>query len=174
MKKILIALMTCICISLFPACFDEVETEDGTTYKIIFVQSGEKDIVKSVNIGEILDSAEVPEPKDKEGYTVCWDITDFSNVTESITVTAIATPNNYTITYYITDKGAVISTENQEVTYDSSFVLQTPSAPYMNYKFKNWVIKNTETVFSSGVWELTNDVELEAVWSEEKEWSDFH
>lgn len=135
-------------------------------YTITFVQTGYDPIVKKVAMGGSLDNADIPQPNSKAGYTVVWDKTDFSNITESITVSAIETANEYTITYSLGDREgdsyANITETQQSVTYDSTFTLYIPEC--YGYKFVKWVKTGTDIQVQNGTWNIADNVPLTAVW----------
>ena len=130
-------------------------------HTVTFVQNGCDNIVKTVLDGEAL--AEVPEVQAKVGYTIAWDITDFSAVTGDMTVTAVETANKYTITYNANGGDAV---EAQEVTFDAAFTLATPT--HAEYQFIGWYLMDgdviTDTKFEAGVWAIDGDVTVIAKW----------
>ena len=92
-KKFFVAIMLVI------ACFVTFLTACGTPnassesspidvyYTVTFVQEGQPTIEKEVIEGGTL--TDIPTPVAEEGYNIYWDRTDFSNITENITVTAI-------------------------------------------------------------------------------------
>ena len=105
---------------------------------------------------------DIPAPKARTGYTVAWDKTaaDLANVTQNMTVTAIETPNEYTITY---DAGeGVTSPAPQKVVYDSVVTLFDPSERE-EYNFLGWTY-NDLAVVSGQKWTIASNVTLEAVW----------
>ena len=68
-------------------------------YTVSFVQDGKTiDTVEVVEGGSVADE-DIPVLTPKTGYKVEWDRTDFTNITENITVGVKETPNVYTITY---------------------------------------------------------------------------
>ena len=71
------------------------------TYTISFYF--EDNLYKSFELskGEYL--TEVPEVPVKEGYTVTWPITDFSNIQSDTAVSAVLTQNTYAISFYVDD-----------------------------------------------------------------------
>ena len=88
MKKIAglllaVLLLTLSCVCVFTSCSNKVD--------ITFVQSGQEDVVVTIKKGESLE--DIPDPAQKTGYTVVWDVTDFSNIDEDLTVNAVETPN---------------------------------------------------------------------------------
>lgn len=115
---------------------------------ITFQQEGQADVVKTIVKGTTL--TEVPTPASKTGYTVVWDETDFTNVTESMTVTAVATAKTYKIILNVGDN-ATISQTTVMVTYGQAYELPTPS--HEDKTFKGWLY-NGESFASQGTWEL--------------------
>ena len=110
MKKLLILLLALgLCTTASACVFLETDSSENSSntvtsgsatessIKVTFRQSGCQDIVKTVKEGETL--TDIPSPASKTGYTVAWDTLDFSNIFEDITVNAIETANEYTITY---------------------------------------------------------------------------
>ena len=93
--------------------------QQDVTCTVTFKQNGEANVVKTVKQGE--DLTDIPTPKEKTGYTVVWDITDFTNITEDMEVNAVATANTYTITYDA--NGGSVATATQVVTYDEETTL---------------------------------------------------
>ena len=97
----------------------EEESEEESvvvTYTVTFVQEGAENVVITVNEGEGIAASEIPTPTPVKGHTVAWDVSDFSAITSDITVTAVATPNVYTITYVVYVDG-VAAPASQEITY---------------------------------------------------------
>ena len=131
------------------------------TCTITFVQSGCQPIVKTVKYGESL--TDIPNPEPKDGYTIRWDVTDFSEIKEDITVTAIEEAIEYTITYDAA--GGTVENPVQTVKHGDLYELYIPS--YDGFIFKGWVIKDSQEPFTNGTWERTSDVELVATWEED-------
>ncbi|MBQ5929565.1 MAG: hypothetical protein IIX02_02125 [Clostridia bacterium] len=107
MKKFL-SLLLCLTLTIGAATFTACGDNSGDsgnmsselpTYTVTFKQYNQTDIEKEVEEGKAL--TDIPAPKDRTGYTVKWDKTaaDLANITGNVTVTAIETPNEYTITY---------------------------------------------------------------------------
>ncbi|MCQ2400136.1 MAG: InlB B-repeat-containing protein [Clostridia bacterium] len=157
MKKFLILFLICIVSVTVVACasektdseesgegsgsLSEVTTESGSRdimeiYLITFRQSGYDDQLREVPV--IFTSlTDIPSPHQKAGYTVKWDVEDFSHITCSFTVNAIETPNNYTVTFDA-DGG---------------------------YEFLYWT--NKDNIFTlSAKWNVAENVGLKAVWKE--------
>ena len=128
------------------------------TYTIVFRQDGKADIIKYAKEGESLN--DIPNPEQKTGYTVTWDVKDFSNITQDLIVTTVATPNTYTITY---DAGeGTASVQTQAVTYDKapeSFATATREG----YHFVCWKYDG-KAVQATELWKIPSDVTLVAEW----------
>ncbi len=76
----------------------EPEAPARATYKVTFKQEGQEDKVFDVIEGEAL--TDVPTPvDDKAGYSVAWDVADFSNITGDVTVNAVYTIVEYTVSF---------------------------------------------------------------------------
>ncbi len=137
---------------------DNTSEEKKTSYFVTFTQEGQADIIKEVEEGKAL--TDIPTPVQKVGYTTKWSLEDFSSVTENINVTAVATPNQYTITYDA-GEGAVTPT-TQTVTYDAipeSFA--TPTSETHN--FICWTYEG-KAVQATEAWKIADDVTLVASW----------
>jgi uncharacterized repeat protein (TIGR02543 family) len=130
------------------------EEEDVT---ITFKQSGYSDVVKTVKQGEAL--TDIPDPQAKTGYTVVWDKTSFTNITEDIVVNAVATANKYTITYNA--NGGELANQTQEVTFDSETTLVTPTRE--DYIFNGWMYEGAAVV-NGEAWTIADNVTLVAEW----------
>ena len=134
-------------------------------YTITFKQDGVDDIVKTVEEGEAL--TDIPSPNQIVGYYVEWSVTDFSSITENITVNAVPTAKKYKIIYTLgtreDDDMAQLDNREQQVEYDADYVLETPTCE--GYIFEGWLLENTETPFEEGVWNIDGDVTLVAQWT---------
>ena len=135
------------------------EIEDVCT--IVFKQTGYADIIKTLDKGETL--TDIPNPIQKVGYTIIWDRTDFSNVTENLVVNAIETPNTYTITFDAS--GGTIETETQEVIYDAETTFATPKKA--DYLFLGWTY-NGRAIVNGAKWEIADNVTLVATWQDNR------
>lgn len=148
-------------------------TTDGQNYvSVTFRQDGQDDIVKLVVSGSTL--TDIPRPEPITGYTVLWDRTDFTNITQNITVNAVKTANTYTITYSLgANNYATVESETQEVQYEHSFTLQTPSYQG-SAAFYGWYLadengKVTDEKVENGTYIWAHDICVIAKW---QEWSD--
>lgn len=165
MKKIAglllaVLLLTLCCVCVFTSCSNKID--------ITFVQSGQEDVVVTIKKGESLE--DIPNPAQKTGYTVVWDVTDFSNIDEDLTVNAVETPNEYTI-YYKVAELINISAKSQKVTFGDNVVLLKPSNTPPSHKFGGWKIEGTDTVLADGVYDVASDVTLVPEWVPD-EWSE--
>lgn len=145
-------------------------------YTVVFKQDGYPDIIFEVEAGGELPNP--PKPKVVTGYSVEWDRTQFENITQDIVVNAIATPNEYLITYAVAQDETLLGEYTQTVVYDAQYELKTPTK--YGYVFNSWYNGNTP-VATSGVWEIASDVVLVAAWVEmdsdemdSDEWSDIY
>lgn len=181
---LLAAVALCVaCAFCFAACGEETDGSptdssssessfEASVHTVTFVQDGRADIVKTVKEGESL--TDIPEPVSEKGYTIVWDRTDFSSVTENITVTAVKTANVYTITYELgVNNYATLGEKTQSVTYGQPFMLPTPEYDG-SAKFFGWYIadengKATDEKAENGDYLRTQDMTLIAVW---QEWSE--
>lgn len=157
MKKLLIALILLLSLTL---CACGQTSSNGEKHTVTFVQEGKGNIVRTVNDGGTL--TDVPNPMAKQGYTVVWDITDFSDIREDMTVNAVETANEYTITYILGKDKATISSTTQTVKYGETFKLLT--AYHSNCDFEGWKINGTNTKMTNGTWDKTENIKLVAVW----------
>ncbi len=161
MKKIIYLLLALLLsVSLFAACGEpETPPTPPVEYTVTFKQDGQEDVVKKVTSGSAL--TDIPTPVAKEGYTIVWETVDLSNVTKNVTVKAVATANEYTITM---ENGE--ETETLKVTYDSSYTISyVPTKS--GYEFIGWQNKqdSEDTISTTGVWTRTSDVTVVPVWS---------
>ncbi len=111
LKRVLILVLVC----LLPICAltgcDLLNNKPQTeTCTITFVQEGQENIVKTVEKGLAL--TDIPTPAPVEGCEVAWNVTDFSNIQEDITVNAVVTPivPTFTITFVQEGKDDVVRT----------------------------------------------------------------
>ena len=135
--------------------------QQDVTCTVTFKQNGEANVVKTVKQGE--DLTDIPTPKEKTGYTVVWDITDFTNITEDMEVNAVATANTYTITYDA--NGGSVATATQVVTYDEETTLAMPERE--DYYFLGWNYEGNAVV-SGEKWAIADNVTLVASWQDQR------
>lgn len=142
-------------------CF--ADDDKDKQYSITFIQEGFSDMKFWVDAGESFE--QVPAPKKVEGYTVAWDKTEFDNVTKNIVVTAVATPNDYLITYFLSEEdGEHLDGEyTQTVTFDAQYTLPTPTR--YGYSFTGWT-DGKNTLQQNGEWKIAKDVTLSPTWAD--------
>ena len=135
-----------------------VEKEKRT---VSFVQDGYETIVIEVLDGASLPGELIPDTQPKKGYTVVWEEKLVPSITENIVINAVATPNNYTITY---DAGeGTVTPATQAVTYDvapQSFATPTREG----FKFKGWEYEG-KVISANDLWTIDKDVTLTAKWA---------
>lgn len=177
--KRLIYLMLCILLSLLLCAFlsgcgeddgdDSAtknppvssDTENGTEYKITFVQDGQDSIVKTVKKGGEL--KDIPTPLAPLGYTAAWDRDSFSNIQADMTVNAVYTMIEYRIIYNL--GGGINSPDNRSVyTINERVPLYEPKRE--GYRFDGWY---TDSNYTSRVTEIAentaNDTVIFAKWT---------
>ena len=131
------------------------------TYTVTFVQSGQEDVVKTVNAGDTL--TDVPSVVPVTGYTVVWESKDLTNINKNITVNAVKTANTYTVTYDA--NGGSVDENTQKVAFDAAYALKTPTYPDASKVFVCW--KNgAQSLTPNGVWKIADNVTLTAEWIE--------
>ena len=148
--------------------YDNEETVSGTesenTFSVTFIQEGQKSIIRNVEKGGTL--TDIPVPVSKKGYTVKWDRTDFTNITEDLIVNVEETANTYKIIYNLgshdKDEKAYILSREQTVTYDESFNVYIPR--FDGDPFVGLVISGTDTEFTDGIYTTDDDILLTAIW----------
>ncbi len=130
-------------------------------YTVTFVQDGYEAVTRTVKEGTAL--VDVPTPQPVEGYTVVWENVDVSNVTTDLTIEAVATANDYLITYQVSEAdGETLDGElTQTVTYDAAYELATPTKE--NYDFLAWKA-NDQILSQTGTWNIASDVTLVPTW----------
>lgn len=146
------------------------------TYTITFVQTGFENVTRTVEAGGTLAVTDIPAPQPKTGYDVVWSVTEFSDVSGNMTVNAVETAKEFTLTYELGNAtGAKIDQSTQKVAYGETYNLLTPTAP-KKYTFVGWYIKGTDTKFENGTWNGTKDLTLVARWTvdEEESWTGFY
>ena len=134
---------------------------DTSTVTITFKQEGKADIVKTLEKGDTL--SDVPTPDSKTGYTVTWNRTDFTNITENITVTAVKTAKVYTVT--LNPNGGTIGQKSFTIKYGEVYSLNTPTHNN-SYMFIAWTYLQ-EPIDSNGVWDIDEEdgtIQLVAAW----------
>lgn len=93
MKKVICFLLAALLVVTSVAAFTGCGSTQEVTCKVTFDMDGTcPNVVIEVKKGEGIAKKDVPEPPQKEGYTVKWDREDFSNITENVTVRPVYTP----------------------------------------------------------------------------------
>ena len=180
MKKILLLLLVAVLgLSIF-ACGQTGEStsesqsqsqsqsqssgEQTTTYTVTFVQAGQDDVVITVNEGEGVAEADIPALVHVDGHDVAWDVTDLSEITENLTVTAVATPKNYTITYVVEcNCGELSAPDAKTVTFGTAYTLDAPVGACA-CEFLYWALADG-TEFTNGTYTTVGSVTVYAVFS---------
>ena len=145
MKKLAILLLSLFCLLCIGGCND---SGTANKYYITFKQNGQQDIVREVLEGESL--TDIPTPAPKTGYIVTWDVEDFTNITEDMTVNAVETIKTYTV-HYNANGGEVI-TDTTQVTYGEVFSLKTTTRDgfiFAGYEFEGQKIASPVWLFDS-------------------------
>lgn len=158
MKKflyIILALVAACCFAL-SACGGTAE--NGETYAVIFKCENREDVVKIVKSGETL--TDIPELPTVTGYNFSWNKTDFSNITENITVTAVKEAVKSVIT--LDPDGGSLDSATVNVEYDSDYSLPVPTKT--GYRFDKWTTDDGSDFSASGVCKVLANVTLKAVY----------
>lgn len=128
---------------------------------ITFTNTDGSTITKKVEKGATL--TDIPTPKAETGYTVAWNRTDFTNITENITVTAVKTAKQYTVT--LNPNGGTLSTKSFTIKYGEAYSLKAPMHNG-SYMFIAWTYLQQE-IPSNGVWNIDEEdgtIQLVAAW----------
>ena len=160
MKKIILLLMSVLCLMFIVGCGEP--PEPPMTYHVTFKQAGQEDIVKEVLEGEIL--TDVPTPAPKEGYNVVWEIEDFSSlaITQDMTVNAVETAKVFTVHY--DENGGVEIDKTTEVTFGEVFSLENTTREgylFAGYEINGQKITSPMWVFDSD----DTDVTVKVLWN---------
>ena len=135
-------------------------TPEVKSYTVTFEQYDQADIKITVEKGKAL--TDIPTPANRTGYSVKWDKTaeDLANITQNLTVKAVYTANQYTVTYDA--DGGIVDKSTETFTYDSPYTLQTPEKE--DYTFLSWTHNGKAVAFSGDKWNIAEDVTLVAAW----------
>lgn len=141
-------------------------TPETTKYTVTFTQDGFADMSYTVEKGASIAEKDVPTPKAVKGYTVVWEEVSLQDIQSNIIVEAIATPNDYTVTYLLNDElGETLDVATtQTITYDSAYELATPVR--YGYSFTGWLNGETMIAQSGDAWNIDENLTLSAKWSE--------
>ena len=179
MKKI--ALVTLLILSVLATCLVGCKSDGGngdgnnnnnnqpvaptTYYSVTFKQEGFQDVVRTVESGKALPSSNIPNPRAVAGHTVTWEQVDLSSVTKDVTVNAIITANEYTITLlYEADNLPVDVTalaESVKVVYGQ--VAELPAFESNGYEIVGWLYEDG-TEYAGGAYKDTTNITLKAKW----------
>ncbi|MBQ9114253.1 MAG: InlB B-repeat-containing protein [Clostridia bacterium] len=139
---------------------------------ITFTDTDGSLITKTVYEGA--DLTDIPKPKDKPGYAVdkdnwyvdeaCTTIATFTNIQEKVTVYAKATANKYTISYNA--NGGSVANPTQEVYYDETYTLETPTHEKSYMRFDGWKEDVNGNLITSGTWKTDGNISLTAQWTD--------
>ncbi len=166
MKKIVYLLLLIVMSLGLVACGGGGEPPVTEKYTITFKQTGYDDVIRQVEEGKTLATSEIPviQGPGKTGYTIAWDVTDFSTITDDATVNAVETPNVYNIT--INNAGGT-GDANKQVTFDAQYTITEPTRA--GYDFVKWVIVGQgETEFAaSGTYTIAESITIKAIWAEQ-------
>ncbi|MBO5363079.1 MAG: InlB B-repeat-containing protein [Clostridia bacterium] len=141
-------------------------TPETTKYTVTFTQDGFADVSYTVEKGDSIAEKDVPTPKAVKGYTVVWEEVSLQDIQSNIIVEAVATPNDYTVTYLLNDElGETLDVlTTQTITYDSAYELATPVR--YGYSFTGWLNGETMIAQSGDAWNIDENLTLSAKWSE--------
>lgn len=151
---------------LFSAGCSTGQAPETKKYTVTFSQDGFADVSYSVEEGASIAQKDIPATKPVEGYTVVWEEKSLTNIQKDITIEAIATPNDYTVTYLLdTEEGETLETGlTQTITYDSAYTLATPTL--YGYTFAGWQLEDQTIVSQTGTqWKIAKDITVSATWS---------
>ena len=166
MKKIVYLLLLIVMSFGLVACGGGDEPPVIEKYTITFKQTGYDDVIRKVEEGKTLATSEIPviQGSGRTGYTIAWDVTDFSTITDDAIVNAVETPNVYNIT--INNAGGT-GDANKQVTFDAQYTITEPTRA--GYDFVKWVIVGQgETEFAaSGTYTIAESITIKAIWAEQ-------
>ena len=136
--------------------------EEIQYYTVSFVQAGQTIKTYTVEEGKALTDYIAVTPV--TGYTVVWneaDLAKLANVTTNLTVNAVITANEYTVTF-VDAKGVV--TQAVKVTFDAAYDLTPANAP-AGYEFGGYTYNGEFFAASNTAWKIDGDVTLTVVWT---------
>ena len=99
-------------------------TISRTTHTVTFKQDGFADIVKEVP--DLADLTDIPTPQHVDGYKFTWNRTDFTSITEDITVKAQKDLLTYKIEYVVYDGTNNTSNPTTYTVESATFTLKNP------------------------------------------------
>ncbi len=125
------------------------------TYTVTFIVDGEQ--VEQFEVDYLGSVPKIPEVPAKIGYTGTWNITDFTNITKELTVTAVYTAKTYTATLDYAGANTGNSVQSIMLTYGQPIgTLPTPGKT--DCTFSGWFYEGTQ-ISASTIWQ--NDVSIE-------------
>ncbi len=134
-------------------------------HKVTFKQYGQPDRVLEVLDLAGLSENIIPPPIPEIGYDVIWEDVELSCITEDMTVNAIRTVINYSITYHLNNG---INDENNPVTYNiesNDITLHNPTSERDDIIFSCWYLdENYEMPITAIVQGSSGNIELYAKW----------
>ena len=113
------------------------------SYTITFKQADGTEEKVTVKAGEAVNA---PAAIQVDGYTVAWDVTDFSNVTADMTVNAVKTAIEYTITYEVGD-GTNDPANAKKYKISANDIILKAAAAVEGLEFEGWY---TDSSFAEG------------------------
>lgn len=138
------------------------------TYILLIHRNNMYTVTFNANGGSSCDSQKIEEgyklqnipTSSREGYAFGgWDY-DFDNpIKSNVVANAIWTANQYTVSFDV-NGGSPLDSNKLKVTYDSSFVLPTPSR--LGYRFAGWY-QGTTRIYD-GKWTYAGNMTLTAHW----------
>ena len=141
--------------------------DESLYYTITFRQEGQDDVNVKVRIGETISNDRIPSPvQNKPGYTISWDVDNYTDITESCVVGVVERPNNYTVTLIIRfDDGKPQVQSNVTVTFDSAYadLLQEEITGYIgDYVFFGYKTEGGDDFTVGDKWTQANGLTLYA------------
>ena len=143
-------------------------SENSNYYTVTFRQDGQADICVEVEKDQAL--TDIPTPVEKTGYTLSWDRTDFSSITQNFGVYAVEQANEYTITFNLYSQWGTVDFALQSTTiaFDEEYEFAEPSL--YGFFFRGWQIEETGKDFAEkGEYTIPSDITLIPKWEKDKD-----
>ncbi len=137
-------------------------------FSIIFIQYGEPNVIKTLNIGETLALSEIPTPKQNmPGYEISWVKTneEIMAITDNCIVETKKIGALCNITFDLgecADKGAVIGSTTEQIRMGEIPNFPVPTCNL--YAFISWKTSNGVFIDLTKEWSLSGDITLIALW----------
>ena len=138
------------------------------THTVTFKQDGFADVTREVL--DLADLTDIPTPQHVDGYKFTWNRTEFTSITEDITVTANKTVITYTIEYVVYDGVNSASNPTTYTVESATFTLKNPTtSETFGKSFGGWftspdfTAENKITKIEKGSF---GDLKLYAYWLE--------